>query len=429
MIGSALPNHCIPVPNTEDPDTVKCMLQRFAEGKDNFVVAKEIKIAVIASQNTPKGMCPNFTLAGLPQTVNESNTFGEYILDACLAAAETVGNVAILNQTTDGVSCEVQWNLTRTKSYLEGTSNHIYVPDPNHNLKNLWFQIQGGSLAASIVSYVADPSMLIMAGVAIELVCINDFDALVLCLASSDTIQRLLSFDFADVGNMAVTIMSLVFMRLRSCTVNSRELPWKHRALYSWVTFLWFSSFHTGGSTVMINKRYMLLELIGMLFLVTRKDISQPRRTTSKCNEHTFGMYRMMLRELNIEQLICIVNKCKITINAMFESNLVLSTRSMTGFKGYRQALPNFLESMKAESGYDKFSGLIDINVTMPVIDQLWETVKDVLDMSNQILLPFLKLFGVVDGNGLPPFTTNIDSPRELQDMIINFFQTTQKKK
>jgi hypothetical protein len=168
--------------------------------------------------------------------------------------------------------------------------------------------------------------MLIMAGVVIELVCINDFasDALVLRLESSDTIQRLLSFDFADVGNMAVTIVLLVFMRLRSCAVNSRELPWKHRALYSWATFLWFSSFHTGGSTMMINKRNLLLESVGMLFLVTRKDVSQPQRMTSDCNEHTFGMYRMMLREFNIEQLIRIVNKWKIGINAMFENNLVV---------------------------------------------------------------------------------------------------------
>jgi hypothetical protein len=141
MIDSALPNHCIPVPNTEDPDAVKCILQRFAEEKDNFVVAKEIKVVVLSFQNTPKGMCPYFTLASLPQTVNKSNTFGEYILDACLAAAKTVQNVALLNQTTDGVSCEVQWNLTRMKSYLERASNHISVPDPNHNLKNLRFQI------------------------------------------------------------------------------------------------------------------------------------------------------------------------------------------------------------------------------------------------------------------------------------------------
>jgi hypothetical protein len=56
LIGGALPNHCIPVPKTEDPDAVKCMLQRFAEGKDNFVVAKDIKVAVVSFQNTTKGM-------------------------------------------------------------------------------------------------------------------------------------------------------------------------------------------------------------------------------------------------------------------------------------------------------------------------------------------------------------------------------------
>jgi hypothetical protein len=100
----------------------------------------------------------------------------------------------------------------------------------------------------------------------------------------------------------------------------------------------------------------------------------------------------------------------------------------MTGFKSYQQALPDFLRSMKAESAYDKFSGPIDVDATMPAIDQLWETVKDVLDMSNQIMLPFLKLFGVVDGNELSPFTANIDSPRELQDMIIDFFKPPKRK-
>ncbi len=100
----------------------------------------------------------------------------------------------------------------------------------------------------------------------------------------------------------------------------------------------------------------------------------------------------------------------------------------MTGLKGYQQALPNFLKSMKAESAYDKFSGPIEVNAAMPAIDQLWETVKDVLDMSNQIMIPFVKFFGVVDSNGLSPFTANIDSPRELQDMIINFFKPPKRK-
>ncbi len=47
-------------------------------------------------------------LAGLPQKVNENNDFGQLVVDACLIVEKDDGNVVLLNQTTDGVSCEVQ---------------------------------------------------------------------------------------------------------------------------------------------------------------------------------------------------------------------------------------------------------------------------------------------------------------------------------
>jgi hypothetical protein len=115
-------------------------------------------------------MCTYFTLAGLPQTVNKNNDFGKQVLEACLDAAYRVGNVAVLNQTTDGVSCEVQWNLEATLAYLDGSINHILLPDPNHSIKNLRYQLLGGSSAACIGSYVFDPALLTMAGVALDLI-------------------------------------------------------------------------------------------------------------------------------------------------------------------------------------------------------------------------------------------------------------------
>ena len=82
----------------------------------------------------------------------------------------------------------------------------------------------------------------------------------------------------------------------------------------------------------MTNKQNVLLELIGLLFLVQWKDVTQSRCDTYQCNEHTFGMYCMILREFNIKQLICIVQKSLIRLDAIFEITLVAS-RSM-GFKG-----------------------------------------------------------------------------------------------
>ena len=69
----------------------------------------------------------------------------------------------------------------------------------------------------------------------------------------------------------------------------------------------------------MPNKRNMLLETVACLFLFSRDDVSQGQRLTSEANEHTYGMWRMILREFNMEQLIQIVQKAIIKNNALFE--------------------------------------------------------------------------------------------------------------
>jgi hypothetical protein len=170
--------------------TLRELLGRYANGENGFVLAKEIKIVVVSFQDTPTGMCPYFTLAGLPQTVNKNNDFGKQVLEACLDAADRVENVAVLNQTTDGVSCEVQWNLEAMLAYLNGSINHILLPDPNHNIKNLRYLLLGGSSAACIGSYVFNLALLTMARVALDLVHVSKFasDLLPLRLVSLGTI-------------------------------------------------------------------------------------------------------------------------------------------------------------------------------------------------------------------------------------------------
>ncbi len=107
IIGGASPNHFVIVAD-QGIDEVRELLGRYANGENGFVLAKEIKIGVVLFQDTPTGMCPYFTLAGLPQTVHKNNDFGKQVLEACLDAADRVRNVAVLNQTTNGVPCEVQ---------------------------------------------------------------------------------------------------------------------------------------------------------------------------------------------------------------------------------------------------------------------------------------------------------------------------------
>jgi hypothetical protein len=89
------------------------------------------------------------------------------------------------------------------------------------------------------------------------------------------------------------------------------------------------------GSTVIANKRNVLLETVPFIFLVTKDDVSQTRRLTGEENEHVHGLRRMVLQEFNMEQLIRIVQKSIIKLDAMFEGNLV-PPRSRSVFKEYQ---------------------------------------------------------------------------------------------
>ena len=289
--------------------------------------------------------------------------------------------------------------------------------------KKKMYQLGGGSSPASIGEHVFDPQMLKISGIATELWRIDDYasDALPLRLASASSVEKIIQSDFDDIGNLSATVVSLVFMRLRSYAVNARVLDWKQRAIYTWATLLWFTSFHTSGSTMLANKRNMLLESVGLLFLLARSDVLHPRRLTSECNEHTYGFWRMMLREFTMEQLIRIVDKSNIRLDAIFESDLV-TARSHTSFKGYQHTFPEFLQSLKKGSA-GTTGGPVHVDNDMPAVDQLWEEVKGVIEVVNSWMLPFLKVFGVEEGNGLSPFAVTIDKPSDLLALVEQFFK------
>ena len=426
VVGGASPNHCMSIAHLTSGEDVKSFLKECNDGKHGELAA-EVKIAVVSFQTAAAGTCPYFALVGLPQTINESNDFGATVLEACTTAAKNDGNAVLLNESTDGVSCETKWNLSVALLYLDGKTNCASLPDTNHNVKCARGHLVGGASPSSIGMYVVDPCMFKISGVTTDHFRIQDFasDALPLRLASCETVSKLISCNFPDVGNCAATIVSLTFLRLRSYAVNARNIKWKDRAVYTWASLLWFTSFHTPGSTMIANKRNMLLETVGLLFLVTRCDVSQSRRITSECNEHTYGMYRMHTREFNVEQLIRINQKTDIRLGAIFESDLV-TTRSNSSFKGYQRTTPEFLESMKSDSSADA-AGPVDVDLEKPAVDQLWDEVKGIIDVVNACMVPFLKLFGVEDGNGLSPFATNVATPNDLKKMIEQFFRRTKQ--
>ena len=190
-----------------------------------------------------------------------------------------------------------------------------------------------------------------MANVAKEIYRIEDWasNAAILRLASSKTVSKMLGCKFNDVGKCAILILSLTFLRLRLFSINARELCWQDRCVYQWGKFLWFYSFNTPMSTMLPNKFNMRLETIGALFLFPRSDVSEGRRLNSDPNEHTYGMWRSILCEFNMEQLTRIVQKNNLRMECIFDSYLAVS-RSNTTFKGYQSTLSDFNENLKRGS-------------------------------------------------------------------------------
>ena len=92
----------------------------------------------------------------------------------------------------------------------------------------------------------------------------------------------------------------------------------------------------------------MLLETVACLFSFSHDNVSQGQCLTSEANEHTYGMWHMILHEFNMEQLIQIVQKAKIKNNVIFE--LGLEAFRSKSRKGYTASMTSFVDNMKNES-------------------------------------------------------------------------------
>ncbi len=126
-----------------------------------------------------------------------------------------------------------------------------------------------------------------------------------------------------------------------------------------------------------------------------------------------------------MEQLIRIVQKSLIRLDAIFESDLVAS-RSM-GFKGYQGLFPDFLTALRVKKSYYDDAREVEVNINNPVVGQLWNEVMGLLTFTRSVMVPFLKVFGVVEGHGLSLFEVKIDTPQDLQQIIIQYFKTPKK--
>ena len=69
-------------------------------------------------------------------------------------------------------------------------------------------------------------------------------------------------------------------------------------------------------------------------------------------------------------------------------------------------------------------AGPVEVDLDMPAVTQLWPEFCKIVRTTNAVMLPFLKLFGAVDGNGISPFARNFENPSDLIAAINTFFMS-----
>ena len=58
------------------------------------------------------------------------------------------------------------------------------------------------------------------------------------------------------------------------------------------------------------------------MFILSISDVPQPGIFTSDSNDHVYGIWRQIIREFNMKQLVVIVDKKRLKMKDIFESDL-----------------------------------------------------------------------------------------------------------
>ena len=108
-------------------------------------------------------------------------------------------------------------------------------------------------------------------------------------------------------------------MRLHLYAVNGKDVPAKHRALYLWMSMIFFTSM--GGVNITL-RRYVVSESIAKFFMVLRLDVFKPWLLTSEPSKHGFGNMRRVQCDFTCLMLVCLIEKDMRHTEQMFRGNL-----------------------------------------------------------------------------------------------------------
>ena len=97
-----------------------------------------------------------------------------------------------------------------------------------------------------------------------------------LSLVSASTTRKLMSLGTYVVGNKTVTMISLLFIRVISFTINVSTVSSRERKPHRWAWILRVVSFHKFLRKILFNKINMELKMVAKILLVIRRDVQTP---------------------------------------------------------------------------------------------------------------------------------------------------------
>ena len=109
-----------------------------------FEQSYEVMVAVISPHDVTNWISPYFTLYELPQIINETSDFENVVMKAWIFSDKQLGNAIFLNNSKYRLRCETNCNRSPIFYYLRENSDHISLPDTNHNIKNCRYQVVDG---------------------------------------------------------------------------------------------------------------------------------------------------------------------------------------------------------------------------------------------------------------------------------------------
>lgn len=430
ICGGAYPNHYI---ETEDltAEGVKLIVDQDRKASIQVTKANEIKVALVSFQETGPGtrISPVEIIVARPQTTNEVSSFTSDVVTAVNNVVARTPGTSFLNFCVDGVSAETSDVMTALCQFLDGKVNYTASVDNKHNIKNDRYQIIGGSCLPTIGTLIIDADLLRAVGIPESEYRVKDFasDKLVDDLCSHKTIDALykglmLKPNLGCIKDAGVLAATLFFMKLHLHAVNARTVPGLHRALYLWVSMLWFISLD---GVNMTPKRNLVTETMSNMFLSLRSDVTKTRYTTTEVLEHHFGNNRRLQREFTCSDYASLSEKSQRMLNQLFEGDLK-SARKTSEQSGYCTTEGEWLEHAKKtidEKGPCKISIGDD---EIPVAHQLWKYVKQVILEGNRLMKPLFRVVGIADSR-LAPFCREFNSCDDLLKQYIDYCPRTFK--